>query len=156
MSTTLKNASLGAVTIFSGTSTTSLASAANALSAAQDPTTSAFGPNYKRGRFVFSGTFGAAPSANSAIQLYWRLPADGTLTGTPGAWETDLGRATSPVRSMAATIPLDTTNTAQARASEVVDIPAVPFEVIAVNAATGQTIAAGWSLLLVPLTDVGS
>jgi hypothetical protein len=158
--TTLKSATLAQVSAFAAVSTGSLASNSNALSGTLDPTGTNFGgsgttPGYQRARFVFTGTFAAAPTANTSIALFARLPADGTLTGTPTTYETDLGRSATPVRAPLAVIPLDSTNTAQARVSEAVDIPAVPFEVIAVNNGTGQTISAGWSLSLVPVTDVG-
>jgi hypothetical protein len=133
----------------------SVASTSNAISGTIDPTASAFGgtgtaPGYPSGRFVFSGTFSAGPIANSAIYVYVRLPVDGTLTGTPGAFETDLGRTTNPIRALTASIPLDSANTTQSRMSEVVDLPAVPFEVIVVNAATGATLNSGWTLTVEP------
>lgn len=158
MSITLDGATLAAVSIVSSGS--SLASNANAISGAQDPTASAYGgtgsqPGYRRGQFTFNGTFGGVPAANGVIQVYWVYPTDGTLTGTPGSYETDPGRSTAPNRHLAATIRLDPVNTTQGVCSELVDMPYVPFKCITVNAATGQTLAATWTLTLGPATDKG-
>jgi hypothetical protein len=151
VSTTLTQVAKAPVNVFLTGSTGSLANNANALSAAIDPTLAAWG-SYPRVRWVFTGTFATAPSPNSAVSLFYRLSTDATTSN----FETDLGRSTTPVRPPAAVIALDTTNTTQVRVSEAVDLPAVPFEVILVNNASGQTISAGWHLEAVPITDIGN
>jgi hypothetical protein len=156
-----RNATLPSITIFPSGLTESLANNSNALSAVQDPTSSAYAgaaqtQGFQRARFTFSTgatALAAAPVANSSVNIYFLLPSDGTTTGTPESFCTDLGRTATPVSMLQASIPLDAVNTTQTYASEPIYLPEVPFEVILVNAATGQSFAAGWSLSLIPSTD---
>ena len=102
---------------------------------------------YRRGKFRFSGTFGAAPSANSGLSIYL---LKGNSTGTTFEPSSVL----PPPNQPAATIALDATNATQVRDSDDVDLPAGYWEVMVYNG-SGQTVAAGWSLTLMPITDGG-
>jgi hypothetical protein len=143
----LKSLVAAPVHVFLTGSTASLASGSNALSAAIDPTAAGWA-NYERVRWVFSGVFGATPTGTPYLAVYYLLSIDGGSTN----FETDLGRSTTPVRAPAAVIPLDTAGATQARQSEEVDLPDVPFKVIFVNAA-GQSANAGWLVDAIPCTD---
>lgn len=171
-----RTAVLPAVTIFAAADTAELAFGSNALSPPQDPTTTAYGgsgtqPGYQGGRFRFST--GATPLTTPVgiqktvnvdgtpttiyvpgdIRIYFLLPADGTLSGTPGAWCTDLGRSTTPVGDIGAIIGLDNVSTTQSYHSRLpVETPEFPFCVILVNN-SGQALPAGWSLTFMPSTD---
>lgn len=161
MSVAGKSATKAAITLIAAGST--LVNNSNALSSAQDPTSAAYGgdgtnPGYQFGQFYFTTgatALTAAPTANGSIDIYYLYPGDGTLTGTPGSYGTDLGRSATPIGPKRASITLDSTNTTQIYNSGVVRIPVVPFKVIMVNAATGQTLPATYTLTIVPIGDTG-
>lgn len=139
------------LTVFSGGSTSSLANNAGVVSGSaynnvNGGTAGLVG--YKRGKFRFSGTFGAAPSANSGIAIY---AIRGDSTGS--TFETS--SVTPPPNLPIATIPVDATNTTQTRDSDDVDLPAGYWKLMLVNSATGQSISSGWSLTLEPISDAG-
>jgi hypothetical protein len=162
--TPITSATLTPINVFSAGSTSAVASDSNAISGELDPTSTGFGgtgtgPGYQRGIFTFSTgstPLASVPSGMPAVYLYFLLPADGTLTGTPTSWTTDAGRSTYPATYVAVAIPLDTVNLTQTYASVEIDIPPVPFRVIAANAGTGLAFPAGWWLTLTPTTDLGA
>lgn len=102
---------------------------------------------YKRGKFRFSGTLGAAPSPSSGIAIY---AVKGNSTGA--TFETS--NVSPPPNLAIAVIAFDSTNATQTRDSDDVDLPGGYFEILVYNN-SGQTISSGWTLTLEPITDGG-
>lgn len=158
MASTEKYATLAAVTIFASGSTTAVASNSNAISATQDPTSAAYGgsgttPGYPRGAFQLQSgatALAAVPTATTAYQIYFRRNVDGTTTGTPTTFENDPGRSVTPTQPMAVSRAADVNSTTQNLCFPPCEIPSRPFQVVLVNAATGQSLPAGWSLIFTP------
>ena len=101
---------------------------------------------YPYGRLTFNGSFGAAVSSNSSINVWFLTSEDGGVTYEDSS--------VTPVRAPDAIIPLDTTNTFQQKTMDC-DVPVSYFKPLIQNAGTGQTLASGWSLYLMPWTPQG-
>lgn len=136
--------------VFQGTQKTLEANGAaianNALAQADDASYGivADGLSYPDARFVLTGTFPVAPTENSTLALYARpLNIDGTA-------DADAPETTRPTQFIG-TFVVNNVTSAQ---SLVCDAQDVPWEAdyYVHNNSTGQTLAAGWKLLVTPCT----
>ncbi len=102
------------------------------------------GLSYPDARFVLTGTFATAPTENTTLALYARpLNIDGTA-------DADAPETTRPVQYIGVFVVNDVT-TSQ---SLVLMAQNVPWEAdyYIHNNGTGQTLSAGWKLLVTPCT----
>lgn len=118
----------------------------NALAQADDASYSIAtdGLSYPDARFVLTGTFSVAPTENTTLALYARpLNIDGTA-------DADAPETTRPTQFIG-TFVINNVTTAQ---SLVCDAQDVPWEAdyYLHNNGTGQTLSAGWRLLVTPCT----
>ena len=136
--------------VFQGTQKTLEASGAaianNALAQADDASYGivADGDSYPDARFVLTGTFSVAPTENTTLALYARpLNIDGTA-------DADAPETTRPTQYIGGFI----VNNVTAAQSLVCNAQDVPWEAdyYIHNNGTGQTLSAGWKLLVTPCT----
>ena len=136
--------------VFLGTEKTLEASGAsianNALAQADDASYGivADGDSYPDARFVLTGTFSVAPTENTTLALYARpLNIDGTA-------DADAPEATRPTQYIGVFV----VNNVTSAQSMVCDAQNVPWEAdyYIHNNGTGQTLGAGWKLLVTPCT----
>lgn len=136
--------------VFLGTEKTLEASGAsianNALAQADDASYGivADGDSYPDARFVLTGTFSVAPTENTTLALYARpLNIDGTA-------DADAPEVTRPTRYIGVFV----VNNVTSAQSLVLDAQNVPWEAdyYIHNNGTGQTLGAGWKLLVTPCT----
>ena len=102
------------------------------------------GASYPDARFVLTGTFSVAPTENTTLALYARpLNIDGTA-------DTDAPETTRPTQY----IGMFAVNNVTSAQSLVCDAQNVPWEAdyYIHNNGTGQTLGAGWKLLVTPCT----
>ena len=140
----------GEAVVLLGTQKTLEASGAsianNALAQANDASYGivADGASYPDARFVLTGTFSVAPTENAVLALYARpLNIDGTA-------DADAPETTRPTQY----IGVFAVNNVTSAQSLVCDAQNVPWEAdyyIHTNG-TGQTLGAGWKLLVTPCT----
>ena len=136
--------------VFLGTEKTLEASGAsianNALAQADDASYGivADGDSYPDARFVLTGTFSVAPTENTTLALYARpLNIDGTA-------DADAPETTRPTQYIGVFV----VNNVTSAQSMVCDAKNVPWEAdyYIHNNGTGQTLGAGWKLLVTPCT----
>ena len=136
--------------VFQGTQKTLEASGAaianNALAQADDASYGivADGDSYPDARFVLTGTFSVAPTENTTLALYARpLNIDGTA-------DADAPETTRPTQY----IGFFVVNNVTSAQSLVCNAQNVPWEAdyYIHNNGTGQTLGAGWKLLVTPCT----
>jgi len=136
--------------VFQGTQKTLEASgvsiANNALAQANDASYGivADGDSYPDARFVLTGTFSVAPTENTTLALYARpLNIDGTA-------DADVPEITRPTQY----IGVFAVNNVTTSQSLVLMAQNVPWEAdyYIHNNGTGQTLSAGWDLLVTPCT----
>lgn len=136
--------------VFQGTQKTLEASGAaivnNALAQADDASYSIAtdGAYYPDARFVLTGTFATAPTENTTLALYARpLNIDGTA-------DADAPETTRPTQYIGGFL----VNNVTSAQSMVCDAQNVPWEAeyYIHNNGTGQTLGAGWKLLVTPCT----
>ena len=136
--------------VFLGTEKTLEASGAsianNALAQADDASYGivADGDSYPDARFVLTGTFSVAPTENTTLALYARpLNIDGTA-------DADAPETTRPTQYIGVFV----VNNVTSAQSLVLDAQNVPWEAdyYIHNNGTGQTLGAGWKLLVTPCT----
>lgn len=136
--------------VFQGTQKTLEANGAaianNALSQADDASYGivADGLSYPDARFVLTGTFSVAPTENSTLALYARpLNIDGTT-------DADAPETTRPTQFIGAFV-VNNVTTSQSLVCDAQDVPWEADYYIH-NNGTGQTLSAGWRLLVTPCT----
>lgn len=136
--------------VFKGTEKTLEANGAsianNALAQADDASYGivADGASYPDARFVLTGTFSVAPTENTTLALYARpLNIDGTA-------DADAPETTRPTQYIGVFV----VNNVTSAQSLVLDAQNVPWEAdyYIHNNGTGQTLGAGWKLLVTPCT----
>lgn len=136
--------------VFQGTQKTLEASGAaianNALAQADDASYGivADGDSYPDARFVLTGTFSVAPTENTTLALYARpLNIDGTA-------DADAPEVTRQTQYIGVFV----VNNVTSAQSLVCDAKNVPWEAdyYIHNNGTGQTLGAGWKLLVTPCT----
>jgi hypothetical protein len=118
----------------------------NALAQADDASYGivADGLSYPDARFVLTGTFSVAPTENSTLALYARpLNIDGTA-------DADAPETTRPTQFIGVFI-VNNVTTAQSLVCDAQDVPWEADYYIH-NNGTGQTLSAGWKLLVTPCT----
>lgn len=136
--------------VFQGTQKTLEANGAaianNALAQADDASYGivADGLSYPDARFVLTGTFSVAPTENSTLALYAQpLNIDGTT-------DADAPETTRPTQFIGAFV-VNNVTTSQSLVCDAQDVPWEADYYIH-NNGTGQTLAAGWKLLVTPCT----
>ena len=118
----------------------------NTLAQANDASYNIFtdSPSYPDARFVLVGEFATEPTENSTLSLYARpLNIDGTA-------DADTPETTSPTVFVGTFV----VNNVTTRQALVCDAQEVPWEAdyYIHNSGTGQTLSAGWKLLVTPCT----
>ena len=136
--------------VFQGTQKTLEANGAaianNALAQADDASYGivADGLSYPDARFVLTGTFSVAPTENSTLALYARpLNIDDTT-------DADAPETTRPTQFIGAFV-VNNVTTSQSLVCDAQDVPWEADYYIH-NNGTGQTLAAGWKLLVTSCT----
>lgn len=102
------------------------------------------GLSYPDARFVLTGTFSVAPTEGTTLALYAR-PLD--IDGTADAEAPETTRATQYI----GVFVVNNVTTAQSMTLNAQNVPWIATYYI-YNSGTGQTLSAGWDLLVTPYT----
>ena len=127
--------------VFATGSTAALANNTLISSAAYTPTTA----NYLAAEVEFAGTFATAPTTSTGLSVWFLRAPDGTNYEDGAAGVT-------PMRGPDVVLPFSGVTTAQRVTRLAVVLPPGAIKVLAKNDGSGQSLSAGWSLKVRPLT----
>jgi hypothetical protein len=146
MSSVVKQTISGTITTLLTTGLNSLANNALAVSSAFDNTIAQTGDGYTRADIELVVTYGSAPTAGTAVVIWFLRSQDGTN------YE-DGGTGATPARAPDLAIEVAATTSPQLLIREA-DIPPGKFKVLLKNDGTSQSMAAsGNTLKIRPITD---